>query len=297
MEARGQGYSGGVNLEHAAERGKPLRAGIIQPSDDEATDAERTQAAARRGEHRCEPLEDAGYNALPSHLPILAPAVSPDVLALFDLDHTLLTVDSDEAWVEFLIEEGTLDRETFERANHELVTRYRAGEATSIEFTHFYLSTLVGRDRSTLDEWHAVYLERKIRPAISKAARALLDKHRSDEHLMILTTATSRFLTAPIARELGLEHLIATEPELVGDKYSGRIAGTPNMREGKVARLENWLAERGLALERFRESWFYSDSVNDLPLLLRVTHPVAVNPDPALAKLAREKGWPQIEIG
>ena len=220
-----------------------------------------------------------------------------DVLALFDLDHTLLTLDSDEAWVEFLIEEGTLDRETFERANHELVARYRAGAATSLEFTHFYLSTLVGRDPSTLDEWHAVYLERKIRPAISAAARALLDKHRSDEHLMILTTATSRFLTAPIARELGLDNLIATEPELAGGKYTGKVAGTANMREGKVARLEAWLAERDLALERFRESWFYSDSVNDLPLLLRVTHPVAVNPDPPLAKLAREKGWPQIEIG
>src|SRR5216683_5929081 len=125
-----------------------------------------------------------------------------DVLALFDLDHTLLTVDSDEAWVEFLIEEGTLDRETFERANHELVARYRAGAATSLEFTHFYLSTLVGRDPSTLDEWHAVYLERKIRPAISAAARALLDRHRADDHLLIMTTATSRFLTAPIAREL-----------------------------------------------------------------------------------------------
>ena len=222
--------------------------------------------------------------------------MSTDILALFDLDHTLLTLDSDEAWVEFLIEEGTLDRATFERANHDLVSRYRAGEATSVEFTHFYLSTLVGHDPSTLAGWHAAYLERKIRPAISAAARALLARHRSDGHLLILTTATSRLITAPIARELGFENLIATEPEMQDGYYTGRIAGTPNLRQGKVTRLEAWLGERGLALDSFRQSWFYSDSVNDLPLLLRVTHPVAVNADPALATLAREKGWPQIAI-
>src|SRR5271169_2498261 len=113
------------------------------------------------------------------------PRMSDDVLALFDLDHTLLTLDSDEAWVEFLIEEGTLERTAFERANHDLVSRYRAGEATSVEFTHFYLSTLVGQEPSTLAKWHAAYLERKIRPAISEAARALLARHRSDGHLMI----------------------------------------------------------------------------------------------------------------
>jgi HAD superfamily hydrolase (TIGR01490 family) len=222
--------------------------------------------------------------------------MTADRLALFDLDHTLLTIDSDEAWVEFLIEEGTLDRATFERANHELISRYRAGEATSIEFTHFYLSTLVDRDQSTLGRWHAAYLQRKIRPAISAAARALLDRLRADGHLLILTTATNRFITAPIARELGLENLIATEPEIKDGAFTGRIAGTPNLREGKVTRLEAWLAQRGLTLGAFRQSWFYSDSVNDLPLLLRVTHPVAVNADPALAAVAREKGWPQIDI-
>src|SRR5947207_7607341 len=164
-----------------------------------------------------------------------------DVLALFDLDHQLLPLDSDEAWVEFLIEEGVLDKAAFERANRGLVSRYRAGEATSVEFTHFYLSTLVGRETSTLDAWHARYLERKIRPAISPSARALLARHRADGHLLVMTTATGRFIVAPIARELGFEHFIATEPEMHEGGYTGKVAGTPNMREGKVTRLEAWL--------------------------------------------------------
>src|SRR5271166_3920459 len=222
--------------------------------------------------------------------------MTTDVLALFDLDHTLLSVDSDEAWVEFLIEQGTLDRATYERANHDMLSRYRAGEASSVEFTHFYLATLVGHDPATLARWHAAYLQRKIRPAIPDAARALLAGHRADGHLLILTTATSRFITAPIAQELGLENLIATEGEMKDGRYTGGIAGTPNLREGKVIRLGAWLAARSLTLEGFRQSWFYSDSVNDLPLLSRVTHPVAVNADPHLARLAQEKGWPQIDI-
>jgi HAD superfamily hydrolase (TIGR01490 family) len=222
--------------------------------------------------------------------------MATDVIALFDLDHTLLTLDSDEAWVEFLIEEGVLDGGEFERANHDLVARYRAGQATSLEFTYFYMSTLVGRDLATLDAWHARYLERKIRPAISTAARDLVAKHQAADHLTVLTTATGRFIVAPIARELGFEHLIATEPEMRDGRYTGRVSGTPNMREGKVARLEAWLGERDSALDRFRESWFYSDSINDLPLLMRVTHPVVVNADPSLMALARTKGWPQIRL-
>jgi HAD superfamily hydrolase (TIGR01490 family) len=222
--------------------------------------------------------------------------MSAGVIALFDLDHTLLTLDSDEAWVEFLIDERILDRGEYERANHDLVARYRAGQATSIEFSYFYMSTLAGRDPALLDAWHATYLERKIRPAISRAARELLAKHRSAGHLMVLTTATGRFIVAGIARELGFDNVIATEPEMKDGRYTGKVVGTPNMREGKVTRLEAWLAERGLRLDGFSQSWFYSDSVNDLPLLMRVTHPVAVNADPSLAALAGAERWPQIEL-
>ena len=219
-----------------------------------------------------------------------------DILALFDLDHTLLPHDSDEQWVEFLLERGKLDRATFESANLELGERYRRGEASAIEFTEFYLSTLKPFTTAELDELHRTFMLERILPAIAPAARNLIAKHRKLGHLMILTTATSRFLTAPIARELDFEHHIATEPEIKQGRYTGRVQGVPNIQEGKVERLLAWLAERNMKLSDFRESWFYSDSQNDLPLLSHVTHPVAVNADPVLAAHARQKGWPQIVI-
>ena len=223
--------------------------------------------------------------------------MSHDILALFDLDHTLLPHDSDEQWVEFLLEGGMLDRAAFESANLELGERYRRGEASAIEFTEFYLSTLKPFTTPQLDEFHRTFMRERILPSIAVAARNLIAKHRKLGHFMILTTATSRFLTAPIAKELGFEHHIATEPEMKQGRYTGRVKGVPNMQEGKVDRLLAWLAERNMKLSDFRESWFYSDSQNDLPLLSHVTHPVAVNADPVLAAHARFKGLPQIVIG
>ena len=220
-----------------------------------------------------------------------------DILALFDLDHTLLPHDSDEQWVEFLLEQGKLDRASYEAANLDLAERYRRGEAGAIEFTEFYLSTLKPFTADELGVLHSAYMRERILPSIASAARNLIGKHRKLGHFMILTTATSRFLTAPIARELGFEHHIATEPEIKQGRYTGRVMGVPNLREGKVERLLAWLALRNLKLSDFRESWFYSDSQNDLPLLSHVTHPVAVNADPVLAAHARHKGWPQIVIG
>jgi HAD superfamily hydrolase (TIGR01490 family) len=222
--------------------------------------------------------------------------MAQDILALFDLDHTLLPHDSDEQWVEFLLERGKLDRSTFESANLALAERYRRGEASAIEFTEFYLSTLKPFTTAELEELHRTFMRESILPSIANAARNLIAKHRKLDHFMILTTATSRFLTAPIARELGFENHIATEPEIKEGRYTGRVTGVPNMQEGKVERLLAWLAERNMKLSDFRESWFYSDSQNDLPLLSHVTHPVAVNADPVLAAHARLRGWPQIVI-
>ncbi len=221
----------------------------------------------------------------------------PDVLALFDLDHTLLPHDTDEQWVQFLLDREELDRRAYESANADLAARYVRGEAGALEFTEFYLSTLSHRSLEDLGRLHGEFMRERILPTVPAAARELIARHRRLAHLLVLTTATSRFLTGPIAVELGFEHHIATEPELREGRYTGRVAGTPNMREGKVERLYAWLRERGLHLSDFRETWFYSDSQNDLPLLSQVTHPVAVNPDPVLAVHARHHGWPQLFIG
>ena len=220
-----------------------------------------------------------------------------EVLALFDLDRTLLSNDCDEAWIEFLIEEGVLQRAEFEERNREVVDRYRRGVVGTLEYTEFYVSTLASHSMNRLETWRAEYMRTKILPAISAAARELVDRHLAAGDLTILTTAASRFLTAPIAREFGFEHLIATEPEMRSDVYTGRVTGIPNMREGKIARLDAWLESHGHTFAGFRRSWFYSDSRNDIPLLSRVTDPVAVNPDPTLAALAAERGWQALTIG
>jgi len=222
--------------------------------------------------------------------------MNPSVLALFDLDHTLLPHDTDEQWMAFLLDRGKLDRVLFEAANLDLAQRYQRGEAEALEYTEFYLSTLVPFEAGELAALHAQFMAERIVPAIPDAARALIAKHRDLGHLLILTTATSRYLSAPIARELGFEHHIATEPEMKEGRFTGRVAGTPNMREGKIERLLEWLAGGGLNLSDFRESWFYSDSNNDLPLLSHVTHPVAVNADAVLAAHARCEGWPEIRL-
>jgi HAD superfamily hydrolase (TIGR01490 family) len=223
-------------------------------------------------------------------------ALLPNTIALFDLDRTLLTIDADEAWVEFLIEQGALDRSRFEPAMRDVSERYQCGEIGIHEFCEFYLSTLPPHEPARLQAWRQEYLAERIFPVISTAARALVDTHRVAGHLLVLTTAANRFLSAPIAIELDIGNLITTEPEMKAGRYTGKVAGVPNMREGKIARLNDWLAERGTTLAAFRESWFYSDSRNDIPLLSRVTNPVAVNADPTLAKLAAAKGWPILQI-
>ena len=221
----------------------------------------------------------------------------PEVLAIFDLDRTLLPNDTDEQWTDFLMATGKLDRAEYESANRDLIARYERGEAGALEFTEFYLSTLTRFSPDELASLHESFMRERVLPSIPQASRDLVARHRGLGHLLVLTTATSRFLTEPVARELGFEHHIATEPEIREGRFTGRVVGTPNMREGKVERLIEWLATLNLKLADFRESWFYSDSQNDLPLLSHVTHPVAVNADDMLAAHARLRGWPQIQIG
>jgi HAD superfamily hydrolase (TIGR01490 family) len=215
-------------------------------------------------------------------------------LVLFDLDNTLLAGDSDFEWAQFLIEQGVLDREVYEARNQDFYDQYRAGTLDIREFLDFQLKPLSRHPRSQLDAWHRQFMERKVRPLMRDKARELVARHRGD--LRVVITATNSFVTAPIAREFGIAELIATEPEQRDGEFSGGVSGIPCFREGKVARLEAWLEGRRSPLASFAESWFYSDSLNDLPLLDRVSHPVAVDPDDTLRKHAASRGWPIISL-
>lgn len=216
-------------------------------------------------------------------------------LALFDLDNTLLAGDSDFEWAQFLIDRGVLDREVYEARNQDFYDQYKAGTLDIREFLDFQLKPLSRHPRKVLDAWHADYMKQRIAPMIRDSARALVARHRDEVRVII--TATNSFVTAPIARAFGIEHLIATEPEVRNGEYTGGVSGTPCFREGKVERLEAWLAERGENIKSVLKSTFYSDSHNDLPLLEQVGHPVAVDPDAALRAHAESRGWPVISLG
>jgi HAD superfamily hydrolase (TIGR01490 family) len=219
--------------------------------------------------------------------------VNPDPprLTLFDLDHTLLSGDTDALWCEFLMDRGLLDRPGFEPRNRDLETRYRAGTVGVQEFCDFYVGTLAGRTPADWEPLRREFVAERIAPRLPAGAHALVRRHREAGDLVVLTTATNRFLTELTAMRLGIEHLIATECEFDGGgRFSGRTSGTPNMREGKVLRLHEWLAARDTALEDFA-SMAYSDSANDLPLLHAVQTAVAVDPDARLAAVAAQQGW------
>jgi HAD superfamily hydrolase (TIGR01490 family) len=217
-------------------------------------------------------------------------------LALFDLDNTLLTGDSDFEWAQFLISKGVLDREVYEARNADFYAQYKAGTLDIHEFLDFQLKPLSRHPRTQLDAWHAEFMAGHILPIVLPAARQLVRRHQAEGALTAVVTATNRFITAPIAREFGIPHLIATEPEQQGSEFTGGVAGIPSFREGKIARVEAWLAGLGRDWANFGASWFYSDSLNDLPLLAKVSRPVAVDPDPTLEAHARAKGWPVISL-
>lgn len=220
----------------------------------------------------------------------------PMELALFDLDNTLLAGDSDYEWAQFLIDRGVLDRAAYESENDRFFAQYKAGTLDIFEFLAFQLAPLARHPRAELDAWHAAFMAERVRPMIGAPARRLVAQHRDAGALCAIVTATNSFVTAPIAREFAVAHLIATEPETRDGAFTGGVAGIPAFREGKVARLEQWLAALGRPLEAFAASWFYSDSHNDLPLLERVTRAVAVDPDERLRAIAAARGWPVISL-
>lgn len=217
-------------------------------------------------------------------------------LALFDLDNTLLAGDSDFEWAQYLISRGVLDREVYEARNQDFYDQYKAGTLDIHEFLDFQLKPLSRHPRAELDAWHADFMASRILPIVTAKGRELVRRHQDDGALAAIVTATNSFVTAPIARELGVAHLVATEPEKTDGGFTGRVHGTPCFREGKIARVDAWLDGLGYGWKDFGRSWFYSDSLNDLFLLERVTDPVAVDPDPTLEAHAREKGWPVISL-
>lgn len=214
-------------------------------------------------------------------------------LALFDLDHTLLDGDSDYLWGEFLCDQGVVNRAAYRAENARYYREYHAGTMDIHEFLHFGLRPLAAHEPAQLYLWREAFVAACILPIIPLAARELLDSHRAQGHQLAIVTASNRFVTEPIAVELGVATLLASEPEMTDGRYTGRVAGTPCYREGKVTRVREWLAGSS---ESLANSWFYSDSHNDLPLLQQVSHPVAVNPDPVLAAHAAKHGWPVLQL-
>ena len=214
-------------------------------------------------------------------------------LALFDLDNTLLRGDSDYAWGEFLVEKGMVDAIAHQRENDRFYQQYLDGELDIHEFLEFQLRPLAENPLSRLEQWRNQYLQEYIRPMISPQARALVEKHRARGDIPVIITATNSFVTRPIADLFGVEHLIATEPEMIAGEYTGGVSGLPSYREGKVIRLREWLSEHDQTLAG---SWFYSDSHNDLPLLESVENPVAVNPDARLQSIAKKRQWPILHL-
>jgi len=218
-------------------------------------------------------------------------------LALFDLDHTLLPLDSDYHWAQYLAKAGHVgDPEAALQRNQALMDKYNAGTLTAQETYDFMLGLLTHGDEDTLKRWHADYMESIVLPAIHRPAVELLQKHRDQGDLCVIVTATNEFVTRPIADAFGIEHLIATLAEKKGNRYTGNIKGIPSYQEGKVHRVQAWLADRNESWEDYHKIWFYSDSMNDLPLMEAVSHPVATNPSPALRQLAHERGWPIIDL-
>lgn len=217
-------------------------------------------------------------------------------LALFDLDNTLLAGDSDYNWSLFLIRQGLLDEKTHHERNEQFYLDYKNGNLDIYKFLAFQLKPLSEHSMADLNALHAKYMDSVIRPMMTQKAQDLVNQHKAQGDLCLVITATNSFVSKPIAQAYGIAHLIGTDPEMVNGAYTGGVAGVPSFQEGKVTRLKQWLAERGQQLADFEQSYFYSDSHNDLPLMKLVTHPVAVDADAKLTDYAQQHGWPHISL-
>ncbi len=218
-------------------------------------------------------------------------------LTLFDLDHTLLPIDSDYQWADFLAGTGRVgDPDQARRRNAELMRLYEAGKLAAEQATSFMLGLLTGATSAELAEWHEHYMAEVVRPNIHPVAQELVRGHLERGDLCAIVTSTNEFVTAPIARAFGIHNLIATIPQYCNGRYTGRVSGIPSFQAGKVVRVRSWLSSLGLDLKDFESSTFYSDSVNDMPLMEAVTDPVATNPGDALRRIATRRGWKVLDL-
>ena len=218
-------------------------------------------------------------------------------LALFDLDHTLLPLDSDHEWGEFLARVGAVDGDAYRARNDAFFAQYNAGVLDPVEYLEFALGTLASFPRLELEALHARYMREVIEPAIKPQALKLVREHQQAGDLVAIITATNHFITAPIAAAFGVKHHIAAMPQFdAAGKLTGRLAGTPTSGAGKITHMHAWLERLGQPFGSFGRSHFYSDSHNDIPLLSIVSHPVATNPSAALASHAQQQGWPTIQL-
>ena len=209
-------------------------------------------------------------------------------LAIFDLDNTLLAGDSDFLWGQFLVKKGLVDKRNYEQENQRYYDEYKAGNLDIYEFLAFSLKPLTMHSKCLLEDLREEFIREEIKSILLPKAFALIEEHSNKGDVLMIITATNRFITAPIAKEFGIDNLLATEPEIINNQYTGQVKGVPCFQQGKVTRLNEWLQQTGHHLQN---SWFYSDSHNDIPLLEQVSYPVAVDPDEKLSQYATQHGW------
>lgn len=221
-------------------------------------------------------------------------------LVLFDLDHTLLPFDSDYEWGQFLVRQGVVDGQDYAQKNDQFYADYKAGKLDIDAFLRFALKPLSEHPRAQLKEWHDAFMAEVIVDQLHPAAIALVKRHQDAGDLCCVVTATNSFVTRPIVESFGIEHLVATEPATLNNdhlqNFTGQVHGIPSFREGKIQRVRDWLTSLGHTMEEMEKSYFYSDSLNDLPLLEVVSHPIATNPDPRLRVEAERRQWPILEL-
>lgn len=218
-------------------------------------------------------------------------------LAIFDLDNTLINTDSDNTWPQYLMKKGVVDAEYVRTRNDKFYQDYKNGCLDIDEFLAFQLEPLSRFSKEELAQMHREFTEEFIQPHITGMAKMLVDSHREAGDQLLVISSTNEFIITPISHLFGITEVIGTALETGADgRYTGRYVGTPSLKEGKITRLEQWLAARGETLADYGKSYFYSDSHNDLPLLRYVSDPVAVNPDEILLREASEKGWPVLNF-